>query len=99
MKDLEAELVINCTSIGMHPNADETPVPGQYLKKGMTVFDTVYNPAETLLLQQAKKKRIKRIDGLSMFVNQGMAQFKLFTGKNGDAKLMRKTISNCLCSR
>jgi len=96
LKDLDAKLVINCTSIGMHPNVNATPVPEQYLKKGMAVFDTVYNPAETLFLQQAKKKRIKRIDGLSMFVNQAMAQFKLFTAQEGNAKLMRKTISNSL---
>jgi len=96
LKDLDAKLVINCTSIGMHPNAKATPVPEEYLKKGMAVFDTVYNPAETLLLQQAKKKRIKRIDGLSMFVNQGMAQFKLFTGKDANPRLMRKTVCNVL---
>ncbi len=94
LQNLDAKLVINCTSIGMHPNVDATALPEKYLKKGMAVFDTVYNPAETLLLKQAKKKRLKRIDGLSMFVNQAMAQFKLFTGKNSNAKIMRKTISN-----
>jgi len=129
LKDLDAKLIINCTSIGMKRTGDgrqnteyspqdalrrrqETedreqrtgdrgqqagdniPIPEEYLKKGMAVFDTVYNPAETLLLKQAKKKRLKRIDGLSMFVNQGMAQFKLFTGKDANAKLMRKTVCN-----
>jgi 3-dehydroquinate dehydratase/shikimate dehydrogenase len=93
LKNLDAELVINCTSIGMHPNVDATPLPQEYLKKGMAVFDTVYNPAETLLLKQAKKKRLKRIDGLSMFINQAMAQFKLFTGKNATPKLMRKAVT------
>jgi 3-dehydroquinate dehydratase/shikimate dehydrogenase len=89
---LDAKLVINCTSIGMYPNVDETPVPAQYLKKGMVVFDTVYNPAQTLLLKQAKKKKLKTIDGLSMFINQALAQFKLFTGQDGDASLMRKVV-------
>jgi 3-dehydroquinate dehydratase/shikimate dehydrogenase len=96
LKNLDAKLVINCTSIGMHPNVKQTPLPEQYLKKGMAVFDTVYNPAETLFLQQAKKKRLKRIDGLSMFVNQAMAQFKLFTAKDANTQLMRRTISNSL---
>jgi len=96
LQNLDAKLVINCTSVGMHPNVDATPLPEGYLKKDMAVFDTVYNPAETLLLKQAKKKRLKRIDGLSMFANQALAQFKLFTGKNANAKLMRKTIANCL---
>ena len=96
LKNLEAKLLINCTSIGMHPNVEATPVPKELLKRGMTVFDTVYNPAETLLLKDAKKKRIKTIDGISMFVNQAMAQFKLFTNTNVNPELMRKIIMDCL---
>jgi len=98
--NLDAKLVINCTSVGMHPKVDATPVPQQSLKAdpsaslgaGMAVFDTVYNPAETLLLKQAAAKGAKTIDGISMFVNQAMAQFKLFTSASGDANLMRKTV-------
>ena len=96
LANLNAKLLINCTSIGMHPNVDETPIPQQNLKKDMVVFDTVYNPPETLLLKQAKEKGAQTIDGLSMFINQAAAQFKLFTGKNADPDLMRKTISTCL---
>jgi 3-dehydroquinate dehydratase/shikimate dehydrogenase len=96
LPNLNAKLLINCTSIGMHPNTDETPIPQKYLKKDMVVFDTVYNPPQTLLLKQAEEKKAKTIDGLSMFTKQAAAQFKLFTGKDADPKLMRKTISNCL---
>jgi 3-dehydroquinate dehydratase/shikimate dehydrogenase len=96
LANLDAKLLINCTSIGMHPNIDETPIPQEYLKKDMVVFDTVYNPPQTMLLKQAEEKDAKTIDGLSMFINQAAAQFKLFTGKNADPKIMRKTISNCL---
>jgi len=96
LPNLDAKLLINCTSIGMHPNVDATPVPKECLKKDMAVFDAVYNPAETLLLKQAKETKAKTIDGLSMFVNQAAAQFKFFTGQNANSKLMRKTISNCL---
>jgi len=96
LKNIDAKLLINCTSIGMHPNVDATPIPQEYLKKDMAVFDTVYNPAKTLLLKEAKKKRAKTIDGISMFVNQGLAQFKLFTNTNGNAELMRKTICDKL---
>ena len=92
LPSIDAKLLINCTSIGMYPNVDAMPVPQEYLKKGMAVFDTVYNPAKTLLLKEAKKKRAKTIDGISMFVNQGMAQFRLFTNTDGDAELMRETI-------
>lgn len=86
---LDAKLIINCTSIGMHPNIDAAPVPVGVIKSRMTVFDTVYNPAETLLLKNAKKAGAKTIDGITMFVNQARAQFKLFTKTDGDADLMR----------
>ena len=92
LENLDAKLLVNCTSIGMHPDIEATPVPKEYLNKSMAVFDTVYNPAETLLLKDAKKKRAKRIDGISMFVNQAMAQFKLFTGTDGNPELMRETV-------
>ena len=97
LPNVEVKLLINCTSIGMYPNIDATPFPQECLKKkDMVVFDTVYNPAETMLLKQAKQAGAKTIDGISMFVNQGLAQFKLFTDTDGNAELMRKTIANCL---
>ena len=92
LPNLKAKLVINCTSIGMYPNVDETPLPKKCIKKDMVVFDTVYNPAETLLLKQAKQAGAKIIPGLSMFLNQAAEQFKLFTGRDADPKLMRKKI-------
>ena len=89
---VNVKLLINCTSIGMHPHIEATPFPKQYLKNGMTVFDTVYNPVETLFLRQAKETKAKTISGLEMFVNQALAQFKLFTGTDADAELVRKTV-------
>ena len=97
--NLDAKLVINATSIGMHPDTDATPLPKKCIKKDMTVFDTVYNPPQTLLLKQAKQKKTKTIDGLSMFINQACTQFKFFTGKNPNIKLMRKTVRNSLSRR
>lgn len=91
LRNLDATMLINCTSIGMHPHTDQAPVPAKYLKKGMIVFDTVYNPVETLLLRQAKEAGAKTIDGMSMFINQAAAQFRLFTSQEPDADLMRKT--------
>lgn len=99
LPSLDAKLVINATSIGMHPDTDATPLPKKCIKKDMTVFDTVYNPAETLLLKQAKAAGAKTIDGLSMFINQAVTQFKLFTSQNPKLKLMRKTVCNSLSRR
>jgi len=99
LPSVNAKLLINCTSVGMYPNVDATPLPKECIKKDMVVFDAVYNPQETLLLKYAKQRGAKTIDGLSMFINQAMAQFKLFTGQNANPKLMRKTICNRLSCR
>ncbi|MEE9371236.1 MAG: hypothetical protein V3W45_07190, partial [Sedimentisphaerales bacterium] len=80
-------------------DTNATPLPKERLKKDMVVFDTVYNPAETLLLKQARQAGAKTIDGLSMFINQATAQFKLFTNKNPKPDLMRKIISNRLARK
>ncbi len=99
LPNLKAKLLVNSTSVGMHPDTDVTPLPKEYIKKDMTIFDTVYNPPQTLLLKQAKQKKAKTIDGLSMFINQAVTQFKLFTGQNPNLKLMRKTVCNSLSRR
>ena len=96
LQNLDADLIVNCTSIGMSPDVDASPVLAGAIKKEMTVFDTVYNPVETLLLKQAKEAGAKTIDGVSMFIGQAMAQFKLFTSTDGNAELMRKKICEFL---
>ncbi len=98
VRNVDAKLLINCTSIGMHPNVEAIPVPPEILKKTMAVFDTVYNPAETLLLKEARKLKAKTIDGVAMFVNQAMAQFRLFTRQDGNAELMRTVVCDSLAN-
>jgi 3-dehydroquinate dehydratase/shikimate dehydrogenase len=96
LRKLKATLVINCTSIGMSPHTDSAPVDSKFLNKDMAVFDTVYNPAETLLLKQAKQLGCKTISGLDMFISQAAEQFKLFTGHGANIEIMRKTLSSKL---
>ncbi|MDD5135347.1 MAG: shikimate dehydrogenase, partial [Phycisphaerae bacterium] len=79
VKTLDTEIIINCTSVGMHPKTDASPVPAECLKSSMVVFDTIYNPAETLLLKQAKQAGAKTVSGIEMFIGQAAEQFKLFT--------------------
>ncbi len=92
LSHLDARLVVNCTSIGMHPKVGASPVPADSLRSDMAVFDTVYNPAETLLLRQAKAVGAQTIDGIAMFVNQALAQFRLFTTQSANPTLMRNVV-------
>jgi 3-dehydroquinate dehydratase/shikimate dehydrogenase len=92
LRKLKANIIINCTSIGMSPEINATPVDAKYLKKDMAVFDTVYNPAETLFLKEAKALGCKTISGVEMFIKQAALQFKLFTGSDANCELMRKAV-------
>ena len=89
---LDADIVVNCTSLGMTPNIETTPVKAEWLNEQMIVFDTVYNPIETRLLKDAKTAGAKTVDGVGMFVAQAAAQFKLFTQQQPPLDLMRQVL-------
>jgi len=89
-------ILINATSIGMRPSVNESPVKNNKLLKEMVVFDTVYNPAMTKLLKDAKANGCKVINGVEMFINQAAAQFELFTGRKAPIGVMRAIMRETL---
>ena len=84
----DANIIINATSVGMHPRSSESPVSVDLLRKDLIVFDLVYNPLETKLLKEAKYVGAKTIDGLTMLVNQGAASFEIWTGEKAPFNIM-----------
>lgn len=76
----KAEVVVNATPVGMHPNVNDTPFDKNQLKPSMLVFDTVYNPEQTLLFKESRERRCRVISGMEMFIGQAALQFSLFTG-------------------
>jgi 3-dehydroquinate dehydratase/shikimate dehydrogenase len=89
---VQADLLVNCTPIGMHPNLDDTPLESKHLRPEMVVFDTVYNPEQTLLLKDAREAGCRVITGVDMFVNQAALQFRHFTGQDAPLELMRQVV-------
>jgi len=89
---MDAKVLINCTSIGMSPDVDASPVDPAYIKKDMVVFDTVYNPLETRLLKDARAAGAKTVNGAEMFIRQAMAQYKIFIGHDAEEDIIRKTV-------
>lgn len=87
-----ADLVINCTPVGMHPNEDATLVPEHLFRPGQVVFDVVYNPLATKLLRQAKARGLKVIPGVEMFINQAILQFERFANAAAPEELMRRVV-------
>jgi 3-dehydroquinate dehydratase / shikimate dehydrogenase len=88
--EVEADVIANSTSIGMYPAMDATPMPTEALKPNMVVFDAVYNPRETRLLRGARDAGCRTAEGLEMFVEQAVAQFEFWTGKNAPIDVMRE---------
>lgn len=80
-------LLVNCTSAGMHPATDVTPVPAALLHGGMTVVDAIYNPARTLLMRQAEALGCVTANGLGMLLYQGLASFRYWTGVEAHEEL------------
>jgi 3-dehydroquinate dehydratase/shikimate dehydrogenase len=75
---LEADIVINGISLGMHPNINTCSLEPSALSPGMIVFDTVYNPLETKLLKLARERGAQPVDGANMLVYQAAEQIKLW---------------------
>lgn len=93
---LKCDLIVNCTPVGMHPNLDDTPYDPKHLKPEMVVFDTVYNPEQTLLLKQAREIGCSVITGVDMFIGQAALQFKLFTSREAPTDLMRQVFRRAI---
>ena len=90
------DILVNCTSVGMHPNVDESPVHFSILKPGVTVFDTIYNPETTMLIREARTRGCDTITGVDMFVRQAARQVELFTGLRPDLDVMRQIVRKAL---
>ncbi len=87
-----ADVLINCTPVGMHPNVEDTPFADNWMRDGMLVFDTIYNPENTLLIKQAKQRECRTVTGLEMFVRQAAAQFVLLTGQEAPIDHLREVL-------
>jgi 3-dehydroquinate dehydratase/shikimate dehydrogenase len=90
------DMVINCTSIGMHPDVDVMPVHPSFLKPGLVVFDTVYTPEQTLLIKEARERHCHAITGVELFIRQAALQFQHFTGRTAPVDLFRKVVRRAL---
>ena len=93
---IKADVIVNATPIGMHPNVDETPYEVHYLKPNTLVFDSVYNPEHTLLLKEAKQRKCRTISGVEMFVGQAALQFQRFTGQEPPIEVLQESLRRAI---
>lgn len=94
LKTLEnSDMLINTTPIGMRSKAmNEMPVSKEVLstmKQDALVYDVIYNPIKTALLEEAEKQGLRTVNGLDMLIYQGAKALKIWTGKYPDVKDMK----------
>lgn len=89
------DVVLNATPAGMQGHKVACLLEPQELRARL-VFDMVYNPIETPLLQMAQAKGIPVIPGVEMFVHQGARQFEIWTGKPAPEADMRRVVVHAL---
>jgi len=94
----DADVIIHCTPVGMHPNEDATLITAELFRPEQVVFDIVYTPLETKLLADAKSRGLKVICGVEMFINQAVMQFEQFTGLDAPVDVMRRVLMEHLKS-
>ncbi|KAM7249747.1 hypothetical protein ACFE04_000054 [Oxalis oulophora] len=85
-------ILANASAIGMQPNSNQTPISKESLKAYELVFDAVYTPKNTRLLQEAAEVGAIVVSGVEMFIRQALAQFQLFTHGSAPEDFMRKLL-------
>jgi 3-dehydroquinate dehydratase/shikimate dehydrogenase len=89
------DAIVNATPVGMHPFENESPLEARDLNCRL-VFDTIYRPRMTKLLQLAKRRGIETVSGVEMFVAQGVAQWEIWTGRRAPVDQMRRAVLTAL---
>jgi shikimate dehydrogenase len=93
----KADLLVNATPVGMWPKIDDSIWPAEVpVPRHLAVFDLVYNPLETKLLQQVREAEAHPIGGLEMLVGQGGLSFERWTGRSAPIEVMRQACERAL---
>ncbi|WP_276956303.1 shikimate dehydrogenase [Methanobrevibacter woesei] len=93
----DADILIDTTPVGMHPNiSDEPIVKAEDIHEELVVNDIVYNPNETVLLKEAMKANAKVVYGIKMLLYQGAESFKIWTGREAPIDVMEAKLKETL---
>jgi shikimate dehydrogenase len=86
LAEIECDILVNTTSVGM--SEDASPIRSQSIPEGSIVFDSIYSPETTRLLQDASEKGCTTIGGKWMLVAQALEQIKLWTGLDAPEEIV-----------
>jgi shikimate dehydrogenase len=86
-------LIVNSTPLGMSPNTETCAWPeGLDFPQNAAVYDCVYNPRETLLIERARAAGLPAETGLGMLLEQAALAFEIWTGATADREAMRRAV-------
>ena len=96
-----ADLIVNCTTIGMSHGPDETGtlLTQEQIPSTVLLNDLVYNPLETPLLREAARAGARTLGGIHMLVHQGVASFEIWTGQDAPVAVMLKAATRAMKER
>lgn len=95
----QTQLVVNTTPLGMHPHVARSPLSEMELSllpPNAIVYDLIYTPRPTLLLQQATDRGLVAIDGLEMLIHQGAAALNCWLQRSAPVEVMRRALQEYL---
>jgi len=92
----KADIIINSTPVGMYPDVNKSVIKKDALLAEHTVFDIVYNPAETRLIKDAKSVGARTINGVMMLVHQGAESFRIWTSRDPPLRIMENAVRKVL---
>jgi len=93
------DILVNATSVGMHPDVNRSPVPSDLLRRDLCVMDIIYNPFETKLVKDAKAVGAKVVLGLEMLLYQGAVAFEIWTNCPAPVEVMKEAALNKLAEQ
>lgn len=95
------DLVVNCTSLGMHGTGTEAELPCDPAQAapGALFVDIVYAPEHTAWLQAARAAGVRTLGGLPMLIYQGALAFELWTGVHAPVETMFEAARKALAAR
>ncbi|UCC58151.1 MAG: shikimate dehydrogenase [Candidatus Bathyarchaeum sp.] len=92
----DTNILVNATSVGMHPDVNRSLVPRNLLRSDLCVMDIVYSPLKTRLLLDAEAVGAKVVSGLEMLIYQGAVSFEIWTKQPAPIKVMKEAALNKL---
>lgn len=101
LKNKKIDIIINCTPLGMAPYLNNSPISAELILPTHIIIDTIYTPLKTQLLIDSEQRGAKIINGLDMFIYQGLSSIDIWYGKDISKKvnynLIKEKLIKQLC--